>query len=703
MVLFSTAPAQKKGKEEQKAPPTLTQAIKAKEDSTKKYQRKQPIEFKNINRIRYYHNKEKLDQIKQYNKKKEWLKAYLATEQYVKNFGIENFYKDTYLLWRYAKLAELFGDMHKAKFLYQLLLKHHRGKEVKRIQLYYDTITVNEKDYYVPLSVFYKMVNAASNVDTLDVPEGTFTNLGDSINSPFADYAPTITGKDRYLVFTSQRKRRQVGEKILYNEDLYYSYKADTFFLKKTSEGTKIDTIAWREAKELEGLNTPYNEGSACISRDGKTIFFSRCNAPDGYGDCDIYTAERVVDSIFVPKKTKPEKKITDLLQRVPIIKTVEQEKGTYYYYYRWGNVKNLGLNVNSVSWDSQPALSHTEDSLFFASDRLGGFGLTDIYVTIKNKQTGKWGKALNLGPVINTRAAEVSPFYHPKYPILYFSSNGHLVNFGDFDVYKSYKLANGWSEAKNLGPYVNKVGRDYYFTMDSQSEKMYYAKADTLNPQNLDIHFNNLPMEAQPLATVSFKGVVKDSITGQAFKGIVSIIDLDNGIEVAPKYLRPDGSYEFDLIKDNNYLVVITGEDFFRVEREFLLKGDTTITIETPSIRFKKWKFNTIEFAGGSANVTPSMEPDLNKLVLFLADNPKLGLIVSGHTDSDGEPEANLKLSQRRADAIKQYILNKGRFDEKRIKSIGYGSQKPIVTETTNEDKRINRRVEFEIFKLED
>jgi hypothetical protein len=141
------------------------------------------------------------------------------------------------------------------------------------------------------------------------------------------------------------------------------------------------------------------------------------------------------------------------------------------------GKCSNLGQNINTHGWDSHPSLSHSGDTLFFASDRIGGFGYSDIYYSIKN-ETGVWQKALNMGPIINTRGAEVSPFFHHKFNVLYFSSNGQPLTFGDFDIYKVYKSNQTWNEPKNVGPLVNGPGSEYYFTIDSESNYLYYARS---------------------------------------------------------------------------------------------------------------------------------------------------------------------------------------------------------------------------------
>ena len=128
----------------------------------------------------------------------------------------------------------------------------------------------------------------------------------------------------------------------------------------------------------------------------------------------------------------------------------------------------------------------------------------------------------------------------------------------------------NAWEEPKNIGPLVNGTGSENYFTINSKSEELYYARSED-NPANFDLHSFPVPMEAQPEAVVTLKGTLRNSQTGKPFKGIVSIIDLDHGVEVAPKFLRPDGSFDFQLINKRNYLLIIQGDDFFRIEEIFL------------------------------------------------------------------------------------------------------------------------------------
>lgn len=638
--------AQKKSKKKH----TRTTDASALLDTIRNYSQSELFHFPNINNILYYQNKKARIKINQLDKAKDWDKLYPILREFVSKFGVVNFYKDTRLIWRLAKITESRGNHDEAKLLYKLVLKHHRQDiDISKVELHYDSITKNNKDYYVPLDYYYELVDYRKEIDTLHPPRGVLLNMGNLVNSKQSDYGPTLSNNDDILLFTSKRNSHNRGIDITHDEDLFFS--------KRVND-------SWEPAEEFDHVNTKYNEGSACLSKDGKTLFFARCDAPDGHGDCDLFVAEmQAADST-------------------------------------WGNVHNLGANMNSTSWDSHPSLSHTEDTLYFASDRIGGYGLSDIYYSTKDKNN-QWQKAKNAGPIINTRNSEVSPFYHHIFDVLYFSSNGHNLNFGEFDIYKSYWEEHAWGEPKNIGPLVNGPGSEFYFTIDSKANNLYYARSAENSMHDLDLFSFPLPMEAQPGANTTFTGSLTDESSGEPFKGIVSIIDMDKGIEVAPKFLRPDGTFEFDLINSNNYLLIIQGEEFFRIEELFFLDGEMTLDKFTKPIA-STLKFESIEFSNAASQLTSEMYGDLDKLADFMLDNPDFHLAIAGHTDSDGREEFNLQLSQERAEAIMEYLVYFGSVPEDRIEAKGYGSSKPLVEETSNENKNLNRRVEFEITRKE-
>lgn len=606
------------------------------------------INFVNINRKPYYHSKRKLRRITQLEKKKKWVRALRQLESYVSQFGIENFKQDTKLLWRLGQLYERANKPERAKVYYRLALKHHRP-DVGQVQLYYDSLEQKDGDYAVPLKYYQELIQHPKVVRSVVPPVGQNLKLSTEINSPYDDYGPTLHSAGEVLIFTSKRTRRGISDKP--NEDLYY---------------TRYEQGYWDEAKPFgKPINSPYNEGSACLSKDGKTLYFSRCECPECYGNCDLFEATLQAD-------------------------------GT------WGNVRNLGPHVNSSAWDSHPALSPSGDTLYFASDRLGGFGSSDLYYTVRQKK-GEWAPARNLGPVINTRGNEASPFLHPQHNVLYFSSTGQLLNFGAYDIYKSYRTDGRWQEPRNLGPLINSKGSEYYFTIDGQSKNLYYARSEGKELTNLDLYSFPLPMEAHPLSMDQIEVTLIDTLIYQPLNGIVSILDLANGMEVTSNYMRPDGSFAFDLIDNNRHLLVLQGENYLNAEKETELRHAPIFKLMTTLTGYNlPLVFQSIAFDEKQSDIKKEMEPLLGQIVLFLADHPDVRLRISGHTDGDGDSQQNLELSEWRAIALKKYLVENGNIDPERIEAFGFGHTRPIRDELTAEDKQVNRRMEFKLMRGE-
>ncbi|MEH0156087.1 OmpA family protein [Limibacter armeniacum] len=613
------------------------------------------IRFHNINKVAYYYDKKELKRIYELEKNKDWEGYLKALYQYISNFGVNNFVlqRDMDLVWRLARVSEYFDQTELTKELYRLILKHYRG-DVQDALYTYDSLIKFEKPLYADLEYYYRLVEKRLQIDTLKPPKEVLTEMGSEINSHFDEYGMTIGGKnDSQLIFTS---KRVVLDTSTINKDLYGERVIENIYSsQKNPDGT------WQEAKPFDGINTQYNEGSPCISKDGKTIFFVRCHAPDGSGDCDLYTSSL-------------------------------QEDGT------WSEATNLGPKINSYAWDSHPALNMTEDTLYFSSARKGGFGGLDIWYTTKDKK-GEWEECKNVGPVINSMRNEVSPYPHAKHHLLYFSSDGQLLNFGGYDIFKSYVVEGEWTEPKNVGPLVNGEGNEFYFAIDSQSKWLFYAKSYEQDAPNMDLQSFPLPMEAKPNNLVRFSGRIIEKTTGEVFQGVVTIIDLTDGIEVAPRKIREDGSFDFELINKKKYLLVVEGDNFFRIEEMFYLDGDKEVQIPAVSIN-SVLTFKSIDFEKGSARLLPGMENNLHLVIDFLAERPKYRLRVTGHTDSDGDPTFNLTLSKRRAEAIRGYILSYGNFHPSRVIADGKGDTEPIIPNpVSDEEKRINRRVEFKIY----
>src|SRR5690606_24225109 len=147
------------------------------------------------------------------------------------------------------------------------------------VRMEYDSLTRNQADYYVPLKYYYELVEYRKEIDTLRPPQGVLLNMGIAVNSPKADYGPTIGNVDTVLLFTSKRNLHTQTLERRYHVELFYSIQ---------------EFGLWMNAVPFKTINTSYNEGSACLSKDGMQLFIARCDSPDSKRSCDIFVADRM-------------------------------------------------------------------------------------------------------------------------------------------------------------------------------------------------------------------------------------------------------------------------------------------------------------------------------------------------------------------------------------------------------------------------
>ncbi|MEL7339895.1 MAG: OmpA family protein, partial [Bacteroidota bacterium] len=419
-----------------------------------------------------------------------------ALEAYIAQFGVENFRRDVGMLWLAGRTKELLRDTSAAVYYYELAKIHNYGTPAPKMT--YDSLVADHSSEWLPIDEYYELLDVRRKIDPLIPPKKVLESMGHIINSDYADYAPFMHPSDSILLFTSRRDSLEtkaadfVDPFATENEDLFMAVK-------------DFVTGDWLPAERInKEINTLLNEGSASLSPDGKTLIFTRCNAKYGYGDCDIYTAS--------------------------------------FDGEHWSEIKNLGKNVNSIYWDSQPNITPDGRTIFFSSNRKGGFGGTDLYYTTIGAD-GKWGPARNLGPIVNTPRNEVTPYFHKINETLYFGSTGQMKNFGGYDIFKSRWMHDSWDPPRNIGPLVNTPGNEYYFTISGKGTTIFYA--NSRNPdkdhvkQDFDLWSFPMPMESRPDAVAEFRGYLIDSITGNPLVGRIMVIDLENGVEVAPKEIN--------------------------------------------------------------------------------------------------------------------------------------------------------------------
>jgi outer membrane protein OmpA-like peptidoglycan-associated protein len=487
-------------------------------------------------------------------------------------------------------------------------------------------------------------------------------NLGPNINTTDAEYLPIITADGETLIYTAVRGRQ---------EDFYRS--------KKTNG-------IWQPGEPIEAINTPNNEGAQSISADGKLLVFTACHRRDGLGGCDLYFSEL--------------------------------KKG------QWTPVRNIGAPINSPGWESQPSISADGKTLFFTSERRSGVGGKDLWVSYR-QPNGRWSDPENVGAPVNTTDDEQSPFIHPDGQTLYFMSNGH-PGMGGFDLYLSRRQPDGkWGEPQNLGYPINTEGNEGALSVSLDGKTAYFA-TDILmkmegvssfdNPQGkgtTDIYSFELPEQNRPQPVTYVKARVSDSATGQRLVAKVEFIELQSGQVYASSLTEEDGEFLVTLPAGKDYALNVSRDKYLFYSDNFALAQggtpDEPFLLEialTPistgtgeTAKAKPVVLKNVFFETGSAELKKESLVELNRLKKLLEDNPSLKIQINGHTDNVGSEEANQKLSDGRAKAVYDFLIQNG-IEMKRLKFKGFGESQPLASNDLPEGRQQNRRTEFVIFE---
>lgn len=479
-------------------------------------------------------------------------------------------------------------------------------------------------------------------------------NLGAEINSRFDEYLPYLTADDSYLLFTAKRPDAIGG----FNPELQ-DY-AEDFYFSRLVDGK------WQEAENLGvPINTPYNEGAPSISQDGNTIYFTACNRIDGLGSCDIYVAHKEGDS--------------------------------------WGLPENLGPKVNSPAWDSHPYFSHDGKFLFFTSVRGGGKGGQDIWMS--RWENGEWSEAENLGAAINTPGQESSPFLHADGVSLYFASDFH-PGFGKSDIFRSQKqIDDSWGRPKNLGYPLNTNARELNIFINASGDKGLINSTREGGFGKSDIYEFKVDSSIRPKPATFLRGWVIDSVSDEPLSALINLVDIESGDTLRQVSTNSsDGKFLMSLPLEKEYAASVQAPGYLFASKRFVLSrvedGSQYFDIRIPLVAVKAGSqvvLRNIFFATGSYELSETSVPELNVLYKFLTTNPNLEIEIQGHTDDVGSDKDNLSLSQQRADAVRDYLVEMG-IPQERISSKGYGENQPIADNETEEGRSENRRTAFKV-----
>lgn len=486
-------------------------------------------------------------------------------------------------------------------------------------------------------------------------------NLGPAINSRLDEYFPSMTVDEKTLLFT--RRLEAPNTPTGFNEDFYIS--------------TKLNGD-WQKAKNLSTpINTEYNEGAPTLAANGQLLIYTACElygdyggGKQGLGSCDLF---------YSTKSNKT-----------------------------WTKPINLGRNINSNHWETQPSFSSDGKSLYFVRgirDRSGA-RRGDIYFTTLNPN-GSWSKPTPLNNNINTTGDEESVFIHPDGKTLYFASNGH-VGMGGTDLYMSKKDSTGeWGPAINLGYPINTHKNENSLLVSANGNLAFFASNREGGLGGLDLYAFELPTTFSPTEVTYFSGKIYDKTTKKPLGARFELIDLENNEVVVEAFSdNISGEFLISLPTGRNYALNASKSGYLFYSENFSLKGfkngtpfNQNVPLQ-PIATGEKIVLKNIFFETGKYNLKKESKIELNKLVAFLETNPNLKIEVSGHTDNVGNATSNLKLSEQRALAVKDFLIENG-IPASNLQSRGYGATQPIVENNSEENRAKNRRTEFKIVEL--
>ena len=471
--------------------------------------------------------------------------------------------------------------------------------------------------------------------------------LPENINEYDLQYFPVLTADQKTMIFTRRESRDPQ-----FDEDMVVS--------ERKEDGS------WSTPESIsDNINTKFNEGTCTISANGRTIIFTSCSGRTSMGSCDLYISYKLGDE--------------------------------------WNDPENMGTMINSRSWESQPSLSADGNILYFVSDRSGGFGKRDIWMS--QWKDGAWTKAVNLGATINTAEEEVSPYIHVNGQTLYFSSQG-FTGMGGYDIFYS-ELQNGkWGAPKNLGYPINTADDQVSLFITADGETGYYSYE-----QKTPGSYKSLLYEFQVPEAIKIKnksnyiaGKVLDVETRKPLKAQVELFDLNaDSLRSTVTSDSLTGDYMQILTEGSEYALYVNkaGYLFESLRFDYQETGNREpINIDVLLKPIKSGTaatLNNVFFDIDEYDLKEKSRTELNKTIRLLESNPSLRIEISGHTDNSGSDAHNKQLSLNRARAVYQYLIDHG-IDATRLEYAGYGSSAPVAPNDTDKNRQLNRRIEFRV-----
>lgn len=474
-------------------------------------------------------------------------------------------------------------------------------------------------------------------------------NLGTGINTAADEYINALSADGSGLFFTRRIKNASYLKE--FNEDFYYAvFSGDT-------------------AENAIQLNFPPGKendaGALCISPDGRLLFFTACFRPDSYGSCDLYYSEKKGDA--------------------------------------WLKAKNMGAHINSDLWDAQPSISPDGKTLYFASNRKGSLGSSDIWKT-EMTPDGGWIKPVNLGIPVNTADAEMAPFIHYDNTTLYFSSFGH-PGLGGADLYRSVFKNGAWTQPENLGFPINSSADELIIVVNPEGNLGFISSNSLEGEGGYDIFMFDLYEEIRPTPVSYLKGKVYDQVSGQPLEARFELIDIVQGSTIVEaRSDKQNGEFLVCLPGERNYALNVSCDGYLFYSEHFPLSEIKSrwdpvvkdIPLEPIAVG-NTMILRNIFYETDQYQLKAISYAELDKLVSFLINNSSVMIEIGGHTDDEGTKEYNIELSMKRARAVYGYLLDHG-IAAGRLSYKGYGEGSPVSSNRSEEGRALNRRTEIRI-----
>lgn len=451
------------------------------------------------------------------------------------------------------------------------------------------------------------------------------------LNSRESDFSPSFGRDDFGVVYFTSSREDATGNKTHGATGQGYTDIFESRLDKKSK---------WSTPVPVDLINSEFEDGTPCFTGDYKELYFTRCEAGKREKKgCIIMYSKRSGDS--------------------------------------WSKPENLKILPDSMV-AAHPAVSADGLTMYFVSDMSGGFGGKDIWVTTRSGAGSDWSAPINPGPDINTGGNELFPFLRND-GTLYFSSDG-LIGMGGLDIFKAVPQPDGSWIVENMKAPVNSSADDFGIAFENENERGIFSSTRK-GRENDDLYAFEFP----PL-TFSITGLVKDEKTGSAIEGsTVQLIASDASNLQAET--GSGGEFKFSLKPDVDYIFLASKRGYLNGKEKETTKGqeksrELMVTILITAID-KPIELPNIFYDFNKYDLRPESMVSLDKLVETLNDNPNVTIELMSHTDSRDTEEYNYELSQRRAQSVVEYLIEKG-IEPDRLSAKGYGESSPKVVDAS-------------------